>query len=95
MAVPGGNLGTAQLILPLKNQRGLRPRKGEMSACPALLKPRSATRTRLKIVHCCIYDLFEVEILCYDASQTGAHLLTKMSLIRAHSQCSVTESDAH
>ena len=33
----------AQQILPLKKQRGHRPRKGEMSACPALLKPRSAT----------------------------------------------------
>ena len=47
----GGNLGTAQQILPLKKQRGHRPRKGEMPACPALLKPRSATRSRLKIVH--------------------------------------------
>ena len=47
----GGNLGTAPQILPLKKQRGHRPRKGEMPACPALLKPRSATRTCLKIVH--------------------------------------------
>ena len=34
----GGNLGTAQQILPLKNQHGHQPRKGEMPACPALLK---------------------------------------------------------
>ena len=47
----GGNLGTAQQILPLKKQRGRWPRKGEIPACAALLKPRSATRTRLKIVH--------------------------------------------
>ena len=49
---PGVNLGNAQQILQLKNQLGHRPRKGEMLVCPALLKPRSATRTRPKIVHC-------------------------------------------
>ena len=43
----GGNLGTAQQILLLKKP----PAMGEMPACPALLKPRSATRTCLKIVH--------------------------------------------
>ena len=52
----GGNLGTAQQILPLKKQRGHRSPKGEMPACPALLKPRSATRTRLKIVHCRLFE---------------------------------------
>ena len=42
VGMPGGNLRSAQQILQLKKQRGHRPRKGEMPACPALLKPRSA-----------------------------------------------------
>ena len=42
-STPGENLGTAQQILQLKNQRGHQPRQGEMPACPALLKPRSDT----------------------------------------------------